>query len=192
MGLNLTNLRKTGFFKEYESLSEKELLNALHENRRKEYAKIFEYDYEPEKLRDDHELAVQDSKKFLDIDLEADVRAENQVYIYLLEDFAKASDGHFSPIGIEETWESDEGPIQVSFTSNGSDITFKPEYMDDWIDGKVFDVINAEMQKVTSERFYLCAGPNEEWFGQNVIYVRLTENEKKLLEEKLDWKFPQE
>jgi hypothetical protein len=192
MQLNLTTLRQAGFFKEYESMSDKELLNTLHENRRKEYANIFEYDYEPELLSDDHQLALQDSNKFLDIDLEADVCAENKVYTSLLEEFAKASNNHFFPVDIEETWESEEGSILVAFTSNASKITFAPEYMDDWIDSKVFDVINAEMHKVTSERFYLCAGPNEQWFGQNVIYVRLTDDERKLLEEKLDWKFPQE
>ena len=190
MGLNLKTLRQGGFFKEYEKLSDKELLDTLHDIRRKEYSKIFEYDYEPEKIKDDHKLAVQDTKKFLDIDLEADVCAQNKVYTSLLEDFAKASDGHFSPTNIEEIWESEEGPIQLNFQSNGSDVTFEPEYMDDWIDGRVFDVINNEMKKVTDEKFCLCYGPNEEWFGQNAIYVRLSESEKQLLEKKLQWNFP--
>lgn len=191
MGLNLATLRQAGFFKEYGNLSEQELLNILHDTIRKEYSTIFGYDYEQEKIKDDHQLAVLDTKKFLDIDLEADVCAENKVYTSLLEDFAKASNGYFSPTSIEETWESEEGPIRVSFMSNGSKITFEPEYMDDWIDGRVFEIINGEMHKATQEKFHLCAGPNEEWFGQNVIHVRLTGDEKKLLEEKLNWKFPQ-
>jgi hypothetical protein len=190
MGLNLNTLRQAGFFKEYGNLSDKDLIDTLHEIRRKEYSKIFEYDYEPEKIKDDHRLAVQDTKKFLDIDLEADVCAQNKVYTSLLQDFAKASDGNFAPANIEETWEGEEGPIRLQFQSNGSIIAFEPEYMDDWIDCRVFDVINGEMEKTTDEKFFLCYGPNEEWFGQNAIYIRLTESEKHLLEEKLEWKFP--
>lgn len=190
MGLNLKTLRQAGFFKAYVNLSDKEVSDTLHENRRQQYAKMFGYAYEPELIKDDHKLALQDPSKFLDIDLEADVCAENKVYTSLLEDFASASNGHFSPANIEEMWESEEGPIRLRFQSNGSTVKFEPEYMDDWIDDQIFDVINSEMQKVTDEKFYLCYGPNEEWLGQNAIYVRLTKSEKKLLEEQLQWKFP--
>ena len=189
MSLNLNILLQAGFFKEHEGLSEEELLDLLNKKRKEEYSKIFEREYDPGQIKDDHQLALLDTKKFLDIDLEADVCDENRVYTSILEDFAKASNGHFSPTKIEETWESEEGPIKVSFMSNGYKVSFEPEYNDDWLDPELFDTINGEMQKVTTEIFYQCGGPNEEWLGQNMIYVRLTESEKKLLEDKLDWKF---
>ncbi|SOD97615.1 hypothetical protein [Spirosoma fluviale] len=183
-------LRQAGFFKEYAELKDDELVNKIRQLRREEYAKIFEYEYEPEDFSHIGQLLAYDERKYLDIDLEADVMSENQVYVSVVERFSKASDNHFMPTDIQEAWQSDEGPIEVSFTCNGSRIVFKPKYHDDWLDGKVFTVINKEMQKKTDERFLICLGPNEEWWGQNVVHIRLSEIEKQLLEVKLGWVFP--
>lgn len=188
MKLNVNILRQSGFFKEYETLSDSDLLVKLEDIKSRQYLESG-YDYSPGKIADDHELSTQDVKKLLDIDLEADVCADNKVYASLLTHFANASDGHFSPADIEEVWQGPEGPIRLSFTFNGRKILFEPEYLDDWLDVKLFDIINEEMQKVTQEKFYPCSGPNHEWFGQNIIYIRLTEEEKQWLEEKLEWKF---
>lgn len=187
---NLETLRQAGFFKNFESLTDAELLETLRKRRKEEYSEMFGYDYTPADFSDLTELLLQDDTKFLDIDLEADVLNGNNVYVSVLQDFAKASNGHFNPIEVKEVWSSDEGPIEVSFLSNGEKIVFEPEYLDDWIDGQVFDVINVEMKKVCNETFMFCSGPKDEWFGQNVIHIRLTENEKQLLKEKLNWNFP--
>jgi len=189
---NLGILRKAGFFKDYEALSDVELMDTLRKKRKEEYSKMFGYDYEPQDFSHLTTLLSQDDRKFLDIDLEADVLNGNNVYVSVLEDFAKASNGHFSPTNIEEVWDSDEGPIKVSFSSNGQQIIFEPEYLDDWIDGRIFEVINEEMKKVCNESFIVCLVPNDEWFGQNIIHVRLTEDEKQLLKEKLNWNFPEQ
>ncbi len=185
-------IRQAGFFKKYGALSEDELLDTLYEIKKQEYSKMFGYDYTPERKTDIYSIVGQDPEKFLDIDLEADVCADNKVYSSLLAEISKASNGNFLPSDIEEIWNSEEGPIKVSFDSNGQIIIFEPEYMDDWIDGRIFEVINKEMKKVSNEYFHLCSGPNDEWFGQNAIYVRLTEAEKKLLIDKLEWRFPEE
>lgn len=190
MTSNLKILRKAGFFQDFESLSDAELLEAIRKKRKEEYSEMFGQDYEPEDFSHLIELLSQDDKKFLDIDLEADVLNGNNVYVSLLEDFAKASNGYFNPIDIKETWVSDEGPIEVSFSSNGQKIVFEPEYMEDWIDGRIFSLINDEMKKVCNEHFQVCSGPDDEWFGQNIIHIRVTEEEKLFLEENLNWNFP--
>ena len=188
---NLTTLRQAGFFKEHAALTDDELIDLLAKKRKDEYSDMFGYDYEPEDYGHITELLALDDKKFLDIDLESDVCDGNNVYVSVLEDFSKASNGHFKPTNIEEVWDSEEGPVRVSFTSNGRQVVFEPEYMDDWIDGGVFDVINEEMSKTSNERFHVCAGPDEEWFGQNIIHIRLSQEEKQLLKDKLNWSFPE-
>jgi len=192
MSLHVTTLREAGFFRDYQQLSDAEILELLREKKLRELSAIFGPAYEPEQISDDYQLAALDAKKFVDLDLEADVCAENRVYEWVLQTFSEASGGYFSPTNITELWAGEEGPISVSFFSNGSRQTFSPAYLDDWIDGRVFEVINREMQKTTAERFYLCYGPDGAWFGQNAIYVRLSQNEKELLQERLRWEFPQE
>ena len=90
------------------------------------------------------------------MDLEADVCAENKVYIGLLKDMAKASDGYFTPGEIDEIWSSEEGPVKITFKSNDQRIEFSPEYLDDWIDVRIFQLINDEMKMVTKDKFHLC------------------------------------
>lgn len=45
------------------------------------------------------------------------------------------------------------------------------------------------MKKVTDDIFHLCLGPDNDWAGQNVIFIRLTEVEKKLLMDNLEREF---
>ncbi len=184
-------LRLAGFFKGYELLTNDEIIQTLLQKKSNEYARMFGPAYHAEVFSDLTELLEQDDKKFLTIDLEADVCAENKVYTRLLDNFSKASNGFFTPSRITETWESDEGPIRVSFTSDGREVVFAPEYFDDWIDGRIFYVINREMKRVSNEEFVVCMGPGGDWFGQNIIHIRLTKSEKELLAEKLQWEFPE-
>ena len=187
---SITIIREAGFFRQYESLNEMDFLDTLHQIKKGKYSERFGSDYEPERKIDLYSIVGQDTNKFLDIDLEADVCTDNKVYIWLLNTFANASNGLFVPTNINEVWTTEEGPIKVSFISNGQAIIFEPEYIDDWIDGRIFEVINIEMAKVSNELFTLCSGPNDDWFGQNIIHIRLTHEEKNLLKNKLSWNFP--
>ncbi len=189
MNNHLSILRRAGFFTQFGNLKDDELLEALYQIRKKEYTEIFGLDYEPGKTYDDLGLASQDKTKMLDIDLEADVCEENEVYSNLLDAFTEISNGQFVATDIVETWRSSEGPISVSFKCNGQKINYDPAYNEDWIDGTFFNVICKEMARGGSEQFYLCFGPDEEWAGQNVIYIRLTPEEKALLETELHWEF---
>jgi hypothetical protein len=191
MGHDLKTLIEAGFFKEYSALTEEELLNTLYQQRIEEYSRISKREYDPGMNFSLLELLKMDNKKFLDIDLEADVCSGNKVYTHLLEMYSNASDGQFLPSEIEEVWDSPTGPIQVSFSSNGKRIIFNPEYLDDWIDEKIFNVINNEMKKTGDKFFFVCFGENDEWSGQNVIHIRLTTSEKKIIQEKFNWSFPE-
>ena len=189
MNDNIDIIRQAGFFKEYEHLSNEELLDALYEIEKKRYSELFGYAYNPTRDENLYSILGLDNK-FIDIDLEADVCSGNEVYIWVLNAFAKASNGKFAPTDITEVWESEEGPITVSFTSNGKHIVFAPEYANDWLDQRVFEIIENEMKNADNEKFYICLGPENEWFGQNIIHIRLTHDEKQLLRNKLRWSFP--
>lgn len=189
MSHHLPILRKAGFFKQYQNLSDDEILETLYQNRKKEYVEVFGLDYVPGKTYDDLGLAIQDNTKMLDINLEADVCEENEIYSRLLDAFTGISNGQFLTTDISEIWETEEGPVSVVFKSNGQKIKYDPAYNEDWIDGTFFNVICKEMKKSGPEEFYLCFGSNEEWTGQNVIYIRLKAEEKELLETELQWEF---
>jgi hypothetical protein len=114
---DLAILRQAGFFKAHTQLTNEELIDALQKRRKEYYSELFGYEYEPEPYSHITELLAQDDRKFLDIDLEADVCAGNNAYVSVIEAFATASDRHFKPASITETWVSEEGPIKVSFLS---------------------------------------------------------------------------
>jgi hypothetical protein len=90
---------------------------------------------------------------------------------------------------IVEEWEDETGPIYISYHLNGESKFANPEYGDDWIDQTFIENTLAEISKITNESFYLCLGPNEEWAGQDVNYIRFTKQERQILEEKLHWSF---
>ena len=75
-------------------------------------------------------------------DLEADVANGNDVYASVIEDWAAVSVGAFEPDQIEETWESEAGPVTVRFTLGGKDVELAPEYLEDWIDPRIISPIN--------------------------------------------------
>jgi len=88
-------------------------------------------------------------------DPEADVCAENQVYREVLGEWAIISKGAFTPTSIREDWETDTGPVEVSFDLAGRLTKVSPAYENDWIDLKVLRQINALI--ATSDRQFECA-----------------------------------
>jgi len=75
-------------------------------------------------------------------DLEADVCAHNEVYSEVLPEWARISRGAFAPSAITEHWESETGPITLSFQLGGQPASLSPGYHDDWIDLKILQQIN--------------------------------------------------
>ena len=185
----LKALRQAGFFAQYGVQTDDEILNKIHEERKQRYSKIFGYPYEPERNLSDQELASQDTSKMLHLDLEADVCQENKVYSWLLKVLEGLSGKKNIITDIVEEWESETGPINVNFNLNSEKKFANPEYNDDWVDPNFIDNILTEISKVINQSFYVCLVPNEEWLGQDVNYMRLTQEERKILCEKLNWKF---
>lgn len=187
--INLDTLRQAGFFKEYTHLNNDELLEMIHQRRRQSSSQLLGYEYEPERSKDDHSIAIEDTRKMLYMDLEADVCMENNSYTELLKICNDVSGMDDTITDIKEHWESPTGPIYISYKINGEERSFAPIYADDWIDQNFLEHVLSEIAAVTQDAFYLCLGPNEEWFGQDVNYIRLKPHERKILEERLHWKF---
>jgi hypothetical protein len=99
-------------------------------------------------------LAYSDGDVWAD-DPEADVCAENAVYSEVLLQWARISHGAFGPNGITEHWESESGPITLSFQLGNQPAALSPSYQDDWIDLEVLRQINRLIQP--SGRQYECA-----------------------------------
>lgn len=185
----ISALRQHGFFEKYKNLSDEQLFDTLHQQRIAGYSKMFEHFYDPGMELETYQVLKLDRDRIVFGDAESDVGKDNNQYVALLNAFAAASSGLFNPKNITEKWESEKGPIHVSFTEDDKEIRFEPEYLDDWLSEKAFDVINQQMGKKGKEKFYMFLG-NDGWgLGQNFLYVRMTEPQKQELEEAFDWKF---
>lgn len=75
-------------------------------------------------------------------DPEADVCATNQVYRTVLAEWSRISGGRFVPAEIVEKWESEAGPVLVTFVVEGNSASVSPQVRDDWIDLDVLGELN--------------------------------------------------
>ncbi|OXA78561.1 hypothetical protein SAMN05444397_10955 [Flavobacterium aquidurense] len=185
---NIAVLRKCGFYEEFQNLTDTEVYNKLHSNRIKEYSEMFKKPYDPGMNIDEFDLGCLDKHKMLYMDLESDVCAQNKVYRDVINMFSVISKGTFNPENIEEKWQSESGPITIQFKSNNEIIKFEPEYSDDWLDGKIFDICINQI-KIKNIRIVECLGESKYGYGQCVSFMRLTESEQKILEKEYHYKF---
>lgn len=189
MTSTLQVLRRAGFFEDFSHLSDEELLELFYENRKKVYSKIFGYEYDPGRDLCDQELARQDTKKMLYLDLEADVCKENKVYTWLSQAIDEISGRRELITDIEENWEGEQGPILIRCKINNVPKEYHPAYHKDWVDQSTLENILTDVTAVIGEQFHICLGPSYDWFGQDVNYIRLKPDERKVLQEELEWKF---
>jgi hypothetical protein len=188
---NIGLLKSAGFFKEWESLSANETYDSLYELRKKEYKEIFESDYDPKMNLEPIEIAEYDKSKLLFLDLEADVFNGNNVYKLVINRFSELSDGKFNPTELTETWESNGGPIKVSFISDNKITEFEPEYNNDWLHESVFTICKEKLAEKGVPLVY-CLDNDGYGYGQAIAIMRLTKSEQKILENGLNWKFESE
>jgi hypothetical protein len=113
------NLRPFGFFETYKALNDEQLFNTLHQERIDAYSKIFKRFYDPGMQLDTYQVLMLDRSRAVYGDAESDVGKDNDQYVSLLKAFSEASGGLFSPSNIVEKWESETGPIKVSFIEKG-------------------------------------------------------------------------
>ncbi|MCV9928715.1 hypothetical protein OIU83_13680 [Flavobacterium sp. LS1R49] len=185
---NTTILRKSGFFKNYEKLSNTEIFKKLHSIRKIEYSKLFEKEHDPGMELDEFDLACLDDTKVIFIDLEAGVCKENKVYEEVINLHSKLTDYVFNPKNIKETWNSETGSIEVEFELDKKKINFKPEFRDDWLDEIVFRICKEKI-KEKNIRIVDCLGDDGYGFGQSIAIMRLTKEEQENLEKQFKWKF---
>jgi hypothetical protein len=115
-------------------------------------------------------------------DPEADVCADNEVYSEVLPEWARISQGAFLPDNITEDWESETGPVTVSFDLGGQPASVSPSYQDDWIDLEVLHQINQLI--AASGRQFECAVD-----GNFALVLCLTPDQKRTMQGQRNFPF---
>jgi hypothetical protein len=164
-------LRSLGLFEDREDLSDAALAASIEAD-----VVAMWGDVPPEALIAELAVAATDVHRVWWRDLEADVSDGNQVYAATIEEWAAISEGAFAPQSITERWESDTGPVEVSFTLNGTQVALRPEYLEDWIDPRILVPIN-EAMNASGRQFSLFQS-----FDQTAVVLALTADERSAFE----------
>ena len=189
---NIAILREAGFFEKYKELTDLEVYDEIYESRKKRISKYttdLGNSTDPGMELYPIKLAQEDFTKALHIDAEADVMIGNERYVWTINAFSKLSNGKFKPKEIQENWQTEIGPIRVTFESEDSIIVFEPEYKDDWLHESVFLICEQELKKRNIRIVRCLSEGGDEGYGHNIVIMRLTEAEQNILEKKLHWKF---
>lgn len=183
----IITLRKYGFFERYSWSSNEDMFDSLYETRIADYSRVYHRFVDPGMQVEDYQLLYLDKERSVFGDSKAGVFEGR--YVDLITAFGKASNGLFTPTNITEKWESDTGPITVSFIHKEERIEFKPKQNNDWLCEQVFEIINVQMTKNGPQKFYRFLGTNGQGLGQYFLYVRMTKEQKNRLEATFPWKF---
>ena len=171
--------RPLGFFKEYQHLSSSHLAAVLIEMLRLEMGDNFD---PCDPLADLFLLKFDEDRVWWD-DTEADVCSENQVYRKTLEEWSRISLGAFLPTEIQEKWQGQAGPVEISLKLNKLPVTLHPRYMDDYLDIGILAGINAAIRQ-TDIQFAV-----HEIFDQTAFILALAMDDKRRLQEERGWRF---
>lgn len=185
--IHLASLRRAGFFAAYSNLNDEKLIQLLTEKKIAEESSDF---VPPLPLfTEDIEIIHEDTTKLLHQDMEADVCKGNNSYVSFLEAVGLLSGNPRLVTDAKEVWESEEGPIKVFCKIGGEVFSYEPEYQYDWLDDVIVNQVLQDVTSVSGVAFHLCSGPNSEWFGQDIYIMRLSPEEKNILETELNWSF---
>ena len=180
------NLRQAGLFEDYKSLSDDSLTQRLS-SIATEQQLWEEFDAYDSLLEEDYinlKIAQLDSKRVWWHDLEADVLNGNMVYVSTVKEFVELSGGYLRAEQIREEWETDNGPIRISFQDGDTLRTFPLKSYDDWYDEDFFNYMEKFMTANGSPyNFYVYIGT-----GQDAFVIRLNKAEKEMVEQKMRWK----
>jgi hypothetical protein len=130
--------RAFGFFEDYGGQSEEQLTSELGAL----FATQFGDEFDATNPFSDLLLLSLDRKRTWWDDTEADVCAANQVYKQTLEEWSLISRGAFLIKNVQEIWNGEQGPVQVTFEYQRRSIRLEPVYMDDWMDLRIVSSIN--------------------------------------------------
>jgi hypothetical protein len=171
--------RPLGFYKEYESLSENDLVEQLGEL----WYEEVESEIDSTDQYVDLFLLQWDSDRVWWRDMEADVCMGNEVYVGMIERLSEISHDAFLVRNITELWDSPQGDIRVCMTMHGRDYCLSPKYQGDWLDIDVIEQINTFIQR-SDYRFELVPT------GMQMAFVTaLTASEKQQLHLERGWVF---
>lgn len=185
--------RNLGFFAQYQGLPIAEVLKKIDEQEREEWQSWgMKTEYVPGAWQNDipqrgtpeddlYILRYDRNRTWWD-DTEMDVGAGNKIYEETLKEWARISRGAFNPQNINETWKSESGPIQVSFTLDGARHEFHPVYQGDWLDLTILEDVNALIVS-TGYRFETYFP-----FDQSACIVVFTEQERDQMVRAGKWK----
>lgn len=171
--------RSLNFFERYKQLSTAELAGIVSDWLKQDWDEELE---SPNILLELSLLSFDEDRVWWD-DTEADVCRANLVYAKTLQAWRRISRGTFLPEEVEEHWETEEGPIEVSFTLTSQPVKLYPEYLEDYIDLNLLPQINKLIDK-SNMQFELYQP-----FDQTGFVVVLTDQEKKMLQKKRSWRF---
>lgn len=171
--------RELGFFRKYQSMSDEELATMIGGLHKEEW----DEDINPENEFSDLLLVKWDKDRIWWDDTEADVCSGNSVYKQVLIEWSEISRGTFFPENVQEHWESEEGPITITFTHNQQNIQIHPQYLDDYIDISILSQVNYLIGKSGKE--YAVYLP----FDQTAFIIVVTKSEKRKLQKERNWRF---
>jgi hypothetical protein len=163
-------LRDIGLFRGQAALTDADLGAYVQEELDAEWGEIPEDDPYIEVL-----VAALDRDRVWWRDLEADAFEGNDVYVEVLQEWAQISGGSFKPESIEETWESEDGPVTVRFLDGGKPVELHPSYDDGWIDPGIVIPIN-ELLADSGLRFEFLQA-----FDQTAFVMALEDREREAL-----------
>lgn len=180
------SLRQVGLFEDYKSLSDDSLTQLLSSIAKEQHLwEVFEvYDSIQDGDFINLKIAQLDPKRVWWHDLEADVLNGNMVYASTVKEFVELSGGYLRAEKIKEEWETDDGPVHISFQDGETLRAFQLRSIDDWYDEDFFSYMEKFMTANGSPyNFYIYIGT-----GQDVFLIRLTKAEKEMVEQKMRWK----
>jgi hypothetical protein len=111
--------------------------------------------FDPRHSYNDEMLLGLDKARVAEGDPEADVAPGNIVYCETLAEWSAVSSDVFAPHHIEEHWQSDEGPITVSFFLGDERFAIDPFWCDDWLDLTILIPLNQLI--AASGKQFVCA-----------------------------------
>ena len=171
--------RNLDFFDSYRDKKDDEIYKIINQKYNEEWG----MELNPEDKFYDLNILRFDTDRVWWEDTEADVCKDNKVYTKVLYDIQKISRGSFNIVDIEEKWESETGPVNISFKLNEKEYFLNPQYMDDYIDINIFKQIN-EYIKDTEFRIEVF-----EPFDQTAFVIALNNEEKQKLINERNWDF---
>jgi hypothetical protein len=129
----------------------------------------------------DQLLLIADTQRVWWHDLEGVYRGANY-YASVLSEWAIISQGRFTPEQIQESWQGDNGPVEVSFALNSNQYIFVHR-SGDFLDHKLLQLVNRALAN-TAVHFEVATD-----FGDSNWITMLDQAEKKRLQTERGWHF---